>query len=63
MISQLWVLSNIVDKNLTKAGTNRFNSVMILVIEEKIKITIFPNIFFFSFFGPKDSAVFEFFWL
>ena len=47
-----WVLS-IVDKNL-RAGTNRFNSVMIIVIEENMKIIIFQNIFFFSFFGLKD---------
>ena len=43
-----WVLSIVDDKNL-RAGLIRFNSVMILVIEENMKIAIFQNIFFFSF--------------
>ena len=47
-----WVLSIVDDKNLG-AGTNRLNSMMILVIEENIKVTIFPNILFFSFLGQK----------
>ena len=46
------VLSCVEDKNL-RAGTNRFNSVMNLVNEENMKITIFQNIFFSPFLDQK----------
>ena len=53
------VLSIVDDKNL-RAGTNRFNSVIISVIKENMKITILPNNFFL-WTERLESAVFVFF--
>ena len=55
------ILSILDDKNL-RAGTNRFDSVIILVIEENMKI-YFSNYLPFLLFWTKklDSAVFVFF--